>query len=191
MQSKPVGAVGDPAAPNPQERGHGMDKDSAIRQVQARIMAVFEKRPAAGRSTSAISARVENGLRCAVAEGDHTLIADMPEAMGGDEAGPTPGFYARAGLASCIAIGIKMTAVREGHMLDRVEVRVETDFDDAALFGLGDAVAGPLETRIVVWAVAGMSAAALDALVERALQADPWFRALHDAQSVRVSVEAG
>jgi hypothetical protein len=68
---------------------------------------------------------------------------------------------------------------------------VETDFDDAALFGLGDAVAGPLETRIVVWAVAGMSAAALDALVERALQADPWFRALHDAQSVRVSVEAG
>jgi hypothetical protein len=36
-----------------------------------------------------------------------------------------------------------------------------------------------------------MSAAALDALVERALRADPWFRALHDAQSVRVSVEAG
>lgn len=168
-----------------------MDRDEPIRQAQARIMAVFEKRPAAGRSTSAISAKVEDGLRCAVAEGDQTVVADMPEVMGGDETGPSPGFYARAGLASCIAIGIKMTAVREGHVLDRVEVRVETDFDDAALFGLGDAAAGPLDTRIAVRVVAGVSAAALDALVERALRADPWFLALRDAQSVRVSVEAG
>jgi len=168
-----------------------MDKDETIRQAQARVMAVFGKRPAARHSTSAISAHLEDGLRCAVTDGDHTVVADMPEAMGGDEAGPSPGFYARAGLASCIAIGIKMTAVREGHVLDRVEVRVETDFDDAALFGLGDAAAGPLDTRIAVRAVTGMSAAALDALVERALRADPWFRALHDAQSVRVSVEDG
>jgi len=60
----------------------------------------------------------------------------MPEVMGGGEAGPSSGFHARAGLESCIAIGNKMTAVREGHVLDRVEARVETDFDDAALFGL-------------------------------------------------------
>jgi uncharacterized OsmC-like protein len=168
-----------------------MDRDEAIRQAQARIVDVFGKRPEAGHSTPAISARIEDGLRCDMAEGAHTAQADMPEVMGGDEAGPSPGFYARAGLASCIAIGIKMTAVREGHVLDRVEVRVETDFDAAALFGLGDAAAGPLETRIAVRAVAGMSAAALDALVERALRADPWFLALRDAQSVRVSVESG
>lgn len=168
-----------------------MDRDEAIRQAQARIVDVFEKRPEAGHSTSAISADIEDGLRCAVTEGDHTVVADMPEVMGGDEAGPSPSFYARAGLASCIAIGIKMTALREGHVLDRVEVRVETDFDDSALFGLGDAAAGPLDTRIAVRAGAGISETALDALVERALQADPWFLALRDAQSVHVSVEAG
>jgi len=40
-----------------------MDRDEAIRQAQAGIMAVFEKRPAAGRSTSAISACIEASLR--------------------------------------------------------------------------------------------------------------------------------
>lgn len=131
-----VGAAVDPAAPGPTGTGDGTDSDEAIRQPQARVMEVFEKRPAAGQSTPAVSAHIEDGLRCAVAEGDHTVVADMPEVMGGDAAGPSPGFYARAGLASCIAIRIKMTAVREGHVLARVEVRVETDFDDAALFGL-------------------------------------------------------
>ena len=61
----------------------------------------------------------------------------MPIAFGGAATGPSPGFHARAAVASCAAIGIKSAAARAGLALEQVNVRVEMDFDDRAIFWYG------------------------------------------------------
>jgi uncharacterized OsmC-like protein len=165
-----------------------MAQDSDIRAAQERIIEVFRKRPAMTLSSIAASGHVGQGLACTVRQGDHQATMDMGKTLGGDEAGPTPGFFIRAGLVGCIAIGIKLTAAREGIELDRIDVDVEMDFDDGAMLGLGQNTAAPLETRVTI----ALSTAApwdqVTAMVERALAADPYYLALRDAQKVVASV---
>lgn len=45
---------------------------------------------------------------------DHTLIADEPADLGGDDTGPTPQEMLAASLASCTAITMEMYAQRKG-----------------------------------------------------------------------------
>ncbi|MDT8341103.1 MAG: OsmC family protein [Longimicrobiales bacterium] len=116
---------------------------------------------------------------------------DMPPIMGGGGLGPTPGFYARAGVAGCVSIGIKQTAVMAGVDFRRVTVDVETDFDDGAALGIGDRSAAPLETRLTIRIETGEAESDVRALVTRALEMDPWFLALRDAQSVAARIEVG
>ena len=111
--------------------------------------------------------------------------------MGGDETGPTPGFFIRAGLIGCVAIGIKMTAIREGIKIDALDVDVEMDFDDGAMFGLGSNTAAPLATRFIIAIESPAPRSELEAMVARALAADPYFLALRDAQKVTAEVVAG
>jgi uncharacterized OsmC-like protein len=109
---------------------------------------------------------------------------DMGAVLGGGDAAPSPGFYIRAGLIGCIAIGIKMTAAREGTQVDSVDVDVEMDFDDSAMLGMGANSAAPLSTRITISVDSPAPPATIESMVDRALAADPFFLALRDPQSV-------
>jgi putative redox protein len=53
------------------------------------------------------------------------LVADEPEADGGQDEGPKPTEYLAAALASCTAITIEMYADRKGWPLDDLEVVAE------------------------------------------------------------------
>jgi len=165
-----------------------MSRDAEIRAAQERVIEVFRRKPAAARSSVKASGRVGEGLACRVTQGEHSALLDMPAPVGGEASGPTPGFFIRAGLVGCVAIGVKMTAVREGLVLDSVEVDVEMDFDDGALFGVGPNSAAPLETRVIVRIATAESWDRVTAMVDRALAADPYFLALRDAQKVMASV---
>ena len=164
-----------------------MDKDSKIRQAQNRVIDVYKKRPQKALSTNHATAVIEDGLTCHFTHGDHSAVMDMPEIMGGDAAGPTPGFFARAGIAGCVSMGIKQTAVMAGVVFDTVTVNIETDFDDGAAMGLGTANAAPLETRLAIRIKTILPEPEVSALIEKALAMDPWFLALRDAQSVEFS----
>jgi len=165
-----------------------MSRDAEIRAAQERVIEVFRKKPAAARSSVTASGRVGEGLACRVTQGEHSALIDMPAAVGGGASGPTPGFFIRAGLVGCVAIGIKMTAIRESLALDSVAVDVEMDFDDGALFGVGPNSAAPLETRVIVRIATAEPWERVVAMAERALAADPYFLALRDAQKVVPSV---
>ena len=167
-----------------------MHKDAEIRTAQERVIQVFRKKPTAAFSSMRASGHVGEGLACTVRQGDHQAVLDMSKALGGDERGPTPGFYIRAGLVGCIAIGIKLTAAREGIELDAIDVDVEMDFDDGAMFGLGSNTAAPLETRVIIALATAAPWDQVTAMVERALAADPFFLALRDAQKVVTRVVA-
>ena len=168
-----------------------MDRDIAIRSAQERALSVFERKPSAALSSVKASGRLDEALRCAVSLGELEVTMDMPKALGGDGSAPTPGFFIRAGLIGCVAIGIKMTAAREGVPLESVEVDVEMDFDDRAMFGLGDSTAAPLETRLTITLKSPAPWAAVERVARRALAADPYYLAFRDPQRVNVTLVAG
>ena len=126
----------------------GTDRDAQIREAQNAVIARMLSDLSKARSTLLTTGRVGDGLACHVTQGRFEAVLDLGFAMGGECAGPSPGFFARAAIAGCVAMAVKMLAAREGFRFDNVDVTVETDFDDAALFGLGSGQAAPLETRI-------------------------------------------
>jgi uncharacterized OsmC-like protein len=108
--------------------------------------------------------------------------------MGGDKAGPSPSFYARAAIASCVAIAIKMHAANEGHAFREVAVSVTTDMYDLALWGIGPYGAAPTATEISITIATNSSPESVRAIVDTALDRDPWFLALRDKQVVETEV---
>ena len=165
-----------------------MDRNAEIRAAQERIIAVYRRKPKTAFSSIRATGRLEEGLTCRFRQGDHEATMDMSKTLGGDDAGPTPGFFVRAGLAGCVAIGIKMTATREGIAVESIDVDVEMDFDDSAMFGVGNNSAAPLATRFTVALKSNAPWDEVMAMVDRALAADPYFLALRDAQNVSASV---
>jgi len=108
------------------------------------------RRPSLGQNTATTAVRINDGLTCEIEDGHWRLTADMPTQVGGAEAGPTPGVLGRAALGSCLAIGYVLYAARAGLPVAGVEVEVEADFDDGAMFGVADVAPGYLDVRYAV-----------------------------------------
>ncbi|HXZ17193.1 MAG TPA: OsmC family protein [Roseiarcus sp.] len=165
-----------------------MDRDDDIRSAQERALSIFKQKPSAALSSAKASGHLDEGLHCTVSSGQLDVRMDVPKALGGDGSAPTPGFFVRAGLIGCVAIGIKMTAAREGVRLESVDVDVEMDFDDGAMLGLGDNTAAPLETRLTITLKSPSPWAAVEEMARRALAADPYYLAFRDAQRVNFTL---
>lgn len=127
-------------------------------EVQERIRTALERnaravslRPGVGQGTAVTRVRLEEGLRCQVEEGNWRLTVDMSPKSGGNDAGPNPGTYGRAGLGSCLAVGYAMWAARLGVPLTRLEVEVQADYDVRGELGVDDDVSPAYpEVRYVV-----------------------------------------
>lgn len=168
-----------------------MDSNEKIRIAVERAADIFRKKPAAALNTKRASGRVEHGLVCHARQDDYTATMDMPEPIGGGGSAPSPGFHIRMGLVGCVAVGIKLTAAREGIDIGAIDVAVEMDFDDAAMIGVSDNTAAPLETRITIAIESSAPWADVTAMVGRALERDPYFIAFRDAQPVKTSLVPG
>ena len=128
-----------------------MEANEKIKTAFARVSETLSKRPAFGLGTGISKATIKNGLTCEIREGRWTMIADMPEQAGGNAAGPTPGVFGRAALGSCLAIGYMIRAAEKNIPVTGIEVEIQADYDDGALFGTTVAVPpGYLEIRYVV-----------------------------------------
>lgn len=167
-----------------------MSRNEKIRLAVERVADVFRKKPAAALNTKRATGRIEHGLVCKARQDDYTATMDMPEPIGGDGSAPPPGFHIRMGLVGCIAVGIKLTAAREGLDIGPIEVDVEMDFDDAALIGVSDNTAAPLETRITIRIESTAPWDEVTAMVGRALERDPYFIAFRDAQPMKTRLVA-
>ena len=56
--------------------------------------------------------------------GRHTMLADEPAEVGGNDAGPMPHDFVLAGLGACTSMTVRMYAERKGIPLKRVSVRL-------------------------------------------------------------------
>ncbi len=140
----------------------------------------------------AATAVVEEGLRCR-AEGPDgaTLISDMPKAIGGEGAAPSPGWLLRAALANCDATIMAMRAAQLGVTLTTLEVTVDSESDDRGLLGMVEAVpAGPLSirTRIRIGAD-GVEPERLREIAQWAEAHSPVGDAINRAVPMKVEVE--
>ncbi len=162
-----------------------MATDAQIAKALNRVVDVFEKKPETALDTDKATARLEDGLKCVVTQGDYSAVMDMGEVLGGESAGPTPGFHGRAALISCIAIGLKMTAARAGVVFDAIDVSVEMDWDIRGIFGMGGAPAGPLVVRLEIDIQSRADKAVIQTVVDECLNNDPWFQIFLNPQDIR------
>ena len=128
-----------------------MSGSEKIKSAIERVTKTLIQRPSFGLGTGVSRSTITNGLTCEVREGNWKFTADMPEQVGGNAAGPTPGVYGRAALGSCLAIGYMMRAAQLGVPINALEVEVQADYDDGALFGTSKNIPpGYLEVRYSV-----------------------------------------
>jgi putative redox protein len=67
-------------------------------------------------------ARARSGITHDIEVRGHTLVADEPRSVGGDDLGPTPQELIAGALAACTAITLRMYGGRRGWDLDGLEV---------------------------------------------------------------------
>ena len=153
-----------------------------------RVVAAFAARPGSARSTSHARAEVGDGLNAIVTEGDWTIAFDMPEPLGGAGAAPTPGVYGRATLLACLAIGLRIEALREGLPHGRIAVAMECDCDDRGLFGIAGVPPGYEDFRLTVEVESDAAEADLRAWLDRTMARSPWLDVFRRPQPVSVDL---
>lgn len=124
-----------------------MADTTKIKFALERSVKALTLKPSLGLGTGKSTARIKNGLTCEIQEGDWKFTADMPESVGGNAQGPTPGVYGRAALGGCLAIGYMMKAATMNIPINMLEVEVQADYDDGALLGTADVRPGYSEVR--------------------------------------------
>jgi uncharacterized OsmC-like protein len=100
-----------------------------------------------------VVATLDDGLRCRVTgPSGEKIETDMPRAMGGESACPSPGWFFQASLAACCATVTAAQAARLGIVLTKLEVRVTGDGDTRGILGLDQVSAGysALRTEIEI-----------------------------------------
>jgi len=127
-----------------------MTSQQKIKEAVVRSAKALSLKPSLGFGTGISKTKITNGLSCEITEGNYKLVADMPESVGGNGSGPTPGVYGRAAFGSCLAIGYMMKASAMNIKIDSLEVEVQADYDDGALLGTSSAPSGYLEVRYIV-----------------------------------------
>ena len=163
----------------------------SILNVRSALASNPDARPAPDRPAVAV---MEEGLRSRVERGDGwAVVTDMPAAVGGGAAAPSPAWLVRAALASCTATAIAMRAAELEIELTRLEVTAESETDMRGLLGAGDGInPGPATARLrVELAAGGADEQRLDELVRWADSHSPVCDALRRAVPVELEIAVG
>jgi len=153
-----------------------------------RMVTAFGARPASAISTTTTRATVGAGFMTKTHEDGVEFTVDMPVAVGGSDAGPTPGVFGRACLSSCIAIGIRIAAVRQEVAIDKINVDLTMDWDGRGLFGLSGISAGPANISLAIEVESHAAETEIQAVIAEGLRNDPWLVALTQPHDVTTDI---
>jgi len=169
-----------------------------VAEALKRVENTLGKRPAMGLQDDApATSRWDGGLRFVASHANGSAVtSDMPAMLGGGGEAVSPGWYFRAGLASCTASVIAMTAAAEGIELTALELRASSRSDIRAALGMSEAdggaiAAGPCDVQFRVRISArNASAERLRALVETSCARSPAVCALATPPTLHIDFEA-
>ena len=166
-----------------------MADNSSIKTAIERTTKALTLKPSLGQSTGVSKIRITDGLSCEIQEGDWKLKADMPASVGGNNSGPTPGVYGRAAFGSCLAIGYMMKAASANISISSLEIEVQADYDDGAMFGTSAADPGYLQVRYIVTIETDAPKEAVMAMVKDADQHSPYLDVFSRAQDCQREIQ--
>ena len=165
-----------------------------IRECVQRVSEALAARPAEAKADPPTRAVWQGGLAVRlVTDKPQAMVTDMPTALGGEDQAPSPGWYFRAGAASCLATTIAMHAAARGIALRRLEVEAQTESDVRGLLGCGQQVPpGPQRVRMDVLIEAeGADPQALQDLVAYADAHAPMSGALRRPLELSTRIRSG
>ena len=153
-----------------------MSESETVRTAIDRNVRAVTLRPGVGQGTARTIAELGPGLSCEVREGPWTLTVGMTEKYGGTGAGPNPGVFGRAAVASCLTVGLAMWAARLGVPLTRLEVTVEADYDVRGELGVSPEVRpGYLAMRYHVAVESPAPEPAVRDMLETGIRTSSWL----------------
>ena len=148
----------------------------SIKATHEKLIEIFKRKPSAARSGGGTQVHLSSGMRCEVTEGDLHMISDQPDAMGGGNEGPGPGFLGRAALGTCIAQGYAIVFARSELSFRSIDVDVQGEMDLRGLLGMDEAIAAGYEqVRYIVRIESDESEEDLNAAIAIADQRSPWL----------------
>ncbi len=167
-----------------------------IAAAMQRVEAALRRRPELGpHDDDPAVSRWQGDLRVVSSHANGTQVeTDMPKELGGSGGGVTAGWLMRAGLASCLATRIAMSAAAAGIELATLEVTVASRSNVRGLLGVGAGAGpigpGPFDVELAVRIGAkDVAASRLRALVEESDRCSPVPDALRNTVPVAVRVD--
>ena len=145
-----------------------MATQTEIKTAVERAEKVFAARPEEGRITKSVNVTLQDGICCRAEDGGHSVLVDMPEAFGGEDAGPNPGFYLRSALGSCTLISFAYALAKREIPYSDISIRVESDMDLGGGFGIPGAPKGTPSTRLFVRIASSAARAEIEAALAEA-----------------------
>jgi uncharacterized OsmC-like protein len=169
-----------------------------ISQAIQRVRGLLARRPKAGMHIDEPAvARWEKDVRIVTQHENGTqVVSDLPAELGGSGTQVTPGWFLRAGLASCLATRIAMEAATAGIAITRLEVVAVSNSDARGLLGVPDETGAkvppaPRGVRLEVSLSApGIARERLQALVEESVRCSPVSAALANVVPVELRLES-
>jgi uncharacterized OsmC-like protein len=162
-----------------------------------RVEVVLRRRPDMGVHDDSPATASWRGNTRIVTSHDNGIevTTDMPNELGGTGDQVTPGWLLRAGLASCTATRIAMSAAAAGIELTKLELRASSRSDTRGMLGMTEAdgtriSAGPRDVELhVTIAARGVPAEKLRALVEESHRCSPVPCAMQEETPVGLQIE--
>jgi uncharacterized OsmC-like protein len=162
-----------------------------------RVEVVLRRRPDMGVHDDSPATASWRGSTRIVTSHDNGIevTTDMPNELGGTGDQVTPGWLLRAGLASCTATRIAMSAAAAGIELTKLELRASSRSDTRGMLGMTEAdgtriSAGPRDVELhVIIAARGVPAEKLRALVEESHRCSPVPCAIQEETPVGLQIE--
>jgi len=166
-----------------------MESQTEIKNKFGRNVKALTLRPMLGFGKAISTIRITNGLSCEIKEGDWELKTDMPKQVGGNSSAPSPGVLGRAALGSCLASGYIMWASNLDIVIDSLEIQIEADYDDGALFGTLDVPAGYSNIQYHVKIKSPHSREEIETFLDLADKHSPYLDVFSRAQSCKRKLE--
>ena len=160
-----------------------MKEQVDIKNKFIRTQKALTLKPSLGLSTGISKTRIINGLTCETREGEWVFKTDMPKQVGGNATASSPGALGRAALGSCLAIGFMLWASKLDVPIESLEVEIQADYDDGALFDTSDNYPGYLEIRYIIKVKSPSSLEDIEHLINVGEKHSPYLDVFSRAQS--------
>ncbi len=150
-----------------------MEKERNLKEIVARRIDFFRKKPEAAIYRPKVSSRHVSGLYTESAAREHLVRSDYAEAAGGSNRAPNPIELLLCAFAACIEAAFYEFAVHEGLTINSVSAGVEGTLDLRGLFMIGDVPAGFRDLKYTLMIESPDDEAKVRALAERVVEHCP------------------